>query len=137
MVNVKSLMVGDWVLHNGTPKKVITNLADSVALEDTDNGYGLTYERVRNEQMEPIPLTDEILAKNGFRRKRDFMQLGNFDKPRLILWHTEDNKILNHSKLECEIHHAKAGTHVHLQCEFVHELQHLLRLCKIEKDVVV
>jgi len=87
--------------------------------------------------IEPIPLTPEILEKNGFIKKKNFMQLGNFDNPPLIMWHLEEEKILHHLKHELEIHHAKNGIHVSINVEYVHELQHALRMCGIKKEIVL
>lgn len=84
----------------------------------------------------PIPITPEILEKNGFVNKKGrFMQKGNFDDPPLIMWHLVDDKILGHPKSQLEIHYGEKSMHVSLVCIYVHELQHALRLCGIEKEI--
>lgn len=130
MVNVKELMVGDWVLHNGTAKKVITNLADSVALEDTDNGYGLTYERVRGEQMEPIPITEEILAKNFAITKHGYQVCD--------CWKIWANPNYGYILATLVTDEFGGGSYEPcLPCRYTHELQQFLRLKHEAKEVVV
>lgn len=88
------------------------------------------------EYLEPIPLTPEILEKNGFVNKKGrFMQKGNFDVPPLILWHLVDDEILKHPKSQLEIHYGGKSIHVSLVCIYVHELQHALKLCEIDKEI--
>lgn len=89
-----------------------------------------------DEEFAGIPLTPEILKKNGFVSKKGrFMQLGNFDNPPLILWHLVDNPILRYLKGQLEIHHGAENNHVSFMCHYVHEFQHALKLCRIEKTI--
>lgn len=128
MIDVRSLMIGDWVMHNDTPKKVITNLADSVALENTD--YGLAYERVRGEQMEPIPLTDEILAKNFALTKHGY-QVCN-------CWKIWANPNYGYILATLVMDEFGGGSYEPcLPCRYAHELQQFLRLKHEEKEVVI
>ena len=82
------------------------------------------------DDFEPIPLTPEILEKNGF------------------VWNTYHNSL----QLVCGSTHIGWGFYPNclsvsdwaddannqissLNCKFVHELQHALRLCGIEKEI--
>lgn len=79
------------------------------------------------DYLEPIPITKEILEKNGFTRYgTDYILKGEhfgLDNP------SNPNNYLDNYWLRISI---KA---VHI--EHVHELQHALRLCGIEKEIVL
>lgn len=122
-------MIGDWYAFRGHPYKCTASDIASIA-ECEEKGA--------QTDISEIPLTPEILEKNGFVNKKGrFMQKGNFDDPPLIMWHLIDDKILGHPKSQLEIHHGEESIHVSLLCIYVHELQHALRLCGIEKEIVL
>ena len=72
-MKANELMIGDWVWYNNQPHQ-IRQLGIFGENRDGDdypavcvgkpNGVGLILER---NEIEPIPLTPEILEKNGFR----------------------------------------------------------------------
>ena len=120
-LNCKSLMVGDWVYntHNQKPEQVCEILERMVMLD-----YNDMYEY---DEIEPIPLTPEILEKNGFIHYTDFymwkeeslepIHLDNYDEDG---WRLR----INCDNIPCE-------------CKYVHQLQHALRLCGIKKEIVL
>lgn len=79
----------------------------------------------------------ELLEKNGWKVKKGFVQHGNFGDGPLMLWHTEENKILRNFTHELEISDLSSdkGCRVRIECNYVHQLQHALRLCGIEKEI--
>lgn len=138
----EDLMVGDWVLHDGEPYK-IRQLGIYGTTRDGDDypavcvgkpkGIGLIVER---DEISPIPLTAEILEKNDFIIKKKWAQIGNFGDSPLIMWHFADDPILGNYKTELEVHQNDTGkVHVRIPCKYVHELQHALRLCGINKNI--
>ena len=135
-LTAKDLMIGDYVIRKNVPNEflivdTIDSIRDIVYL-DLD-GLGIT-EKIEN--IEPIPLTSEILEKNGFIIKKKWAQIGNFGDSPLIMWHFVDDPILRDYNTELEIHQNDTGkVHVRIPCEYVHELQHALRLCGIEKTI--
>ena len=145
-MNINELMIGDFVYHEtyGTAKvESIDNdfgekpsvklISENIKHKD---GYQYGYVWAEMDEMFPIPLTPETLEKNEFVSKKGrVMQLGNFDNPPLILWHLVDDSILRHTKNQLEIHHGAENIHVSFMCHYVHELQHALKLCKIEKQI--
>jgi hypothetical protein len=141
-MKANELMIGDWVkFPGGTIDKIVDlpyvpgmGICARFAI-----GSSLSPSLPFSvDKIEPIPITPEILEKNGFVNKKGrFMQKGNFDDPPLILWHLIDDKILGHPKSQLEIHHGKESMHVSLVCIYVHELQHALRLCKINKEIIL
>lgn len=135
-MKANELMIGDWVQCRDEFNEVTGPYEIDLISNDEIAFKGEMFARVFNNSIEPIPLTPEILEKNGFVNKKGrFMQKGNFDVPPLIMWHLVDDKILGHPKSQLEIHHGEKSMHVSLVCIYVHELQHALRLCGIEKEI--
>ena len=138
-------MTGDWVrlqYNHFITEELVTK--DFQVTEIRDGGetnyiWGKDGNMGMVEHIQPIPLTVEILEKNGFVSKKGFMQKGNFGDGPLIIWHTEDNKILRHFTHELEISDLSSdkGYRIRFICNYVHELQHALRLCGIDKEIVL
>ena len=132
------LSIGDWVnvlnYHwDGSPK---TAQVDGITKKH--GTYYLQFGSALSAEIdmcEPIPITPEILEKNGWKVKKRFVQYGKFGCGLLMLWNTEDNKILrNLHKLDINDFSDK-GFRVRIECNYVHQLQHALRLCGIEKEI--
>ena len=112
-LHAKDLMIGDWVLntHNNPEKvqQIIANFNDELAIMlDGNCIYG-------SDEIAPIPLTAEILEKN-FPDTEILVWYGNEDK-----WH-----------IECP---AFEDLQVEIEIKYVHQLQHILRLCGFEKEI--
>lgn len=125
--NMKAIdfMGGDWVLINGTPHKVqAVDGVDNEIMAD-DELYTLAEDRYHSEdKVEGVPLTTEILKKNGFKDGQYFSELY------IQGWHViSDTRNLC---MECE-----RGRHMNIKCRCVHELQHAFDLVGINKDFVV
>ena len=96
------LQIGDWILYGDKPVKV---------LQLSENG--------KYSWVKPIPLTTEILEKNGWKETE--------------YWHEyQDNK----NTIQCclpELRGKINGIEIeHFKCEYVHQYQHLLRLCGLD-----
>lgn len=76
------------------------------------------------EYLDPIPITPEILEKNGWKEAQ--------------FWHEyQDGKNTIQSCLP-DMRGIINGVEIqHFKCEYVHQYQHLLRLCGIEKEIVL
>ena len=122
-MKASELMLGDWVLDTRTknPLRVNPFMAEMEVPE-----------------WEPISLTPEILEKNGFKRE-GVIELYN-------LYAGIDHRVTIHD--DKEYMNSVNEWHVHIDSEdycsianceltYVHELQHILRLCKIDKEIVV
>ena len=59
MINTKELTIGCYVKVNGEPHRVDEVFANAVGLEKLDNLF-------ISSDLEPIPITKELLLKNGF-----------------------------------------------------------------------
>ena len=121
------LMIGDWV-QGFVPDSYSTiygifNEGRIAIIAEPSK----TYIELSPEDVQPIPLTPEILEKNGFALDR----LGNY--------FPEDKRYdLEISEIEGDIYWTICwGDHSILRLRFVHELQHCLRLVGIEKKIVL
>lgn len=91
-----------------------------------EEDYG--FEDVNGEDIKPIPLTPEILEKNGWSKDLyDNEAYDNDDFEQLSLWEGADrNAWWWH-----------VGVELVIPLNFVHELQHALRLCNISKEIEI
>ena len=136
----EELMIGDWVYntHNRQAEQV-QEIGSGLVMLDYNDLY-------EYDEIEPIALTAEILEQNGFGLNET-----REDTPRYV-WFGESNRndtIVSVSFYEPPVHGVKALTKIDTDCshgcgvnnvhncdiEYVHELQHALRLCGIEKDI--
>lgn len=134
------LMIGDYVIRKNVPKEIlivdtIDSIRDIVYL-DLD-GLGIA-EKLEN--IEPIPFTPEILEKNFNSEKVDFE--GRHINT-LYTDHNEFYEITVHEyngglwEVEIdEIELSSLPTWRMYVCN-VHELQHALRLCNINKEIKI
>lgn len=111
------LMIGDWVYDTILKGNTRVEIISLVGIK------GDFHENIYNENtFEPIPLTPEILKRNGFINGEFYAES-----------HIEDWQIMS----DC-IHLAarsERGWCIDIPCRYVHELQHALRLCGIEKEI--
>ena len=151
-LTARDLMLGDWILAKGEVGQV--NLIDETA--DTPLIGIAPRDLVMIDKCEPIPLTPEILEKNGWevsRRKIDrsgrYVLIRPLKEKEWGLVATDDRTIIDFS-IGCE-EISDVGLKVSLFfCEltvkfggiidrvsYVHELQHALRLCGIDKEITL
>lgn len=125
-MEANELMIGDWVWYNNQPHQ-IRQLGIFGENRDGDdypavcvgkpNSIGLILER---NEIEPIPLTPEILEKNGFSEN----------------YREEDLSYAQSCGDVIGIHiYGTNGLMEEMYFKYVHELQHALRLCGIEKEI--
>ncbi|WP_091962938.1 hypothetical protein [Prevotella sp. tc2-28] len=130
-MKANELMIGDWVeCTYWTPSKQL-KVAEIRRIMDDEIKIGVYSDDLilifRQSEVKPIPITPEILEKNGFINYTDFymwkeeslepIHLDNYDEDG---WRLR----INCDNIPCE-------------CKYVHQLQHALRLCGIEKEIVV
>ena len=100
------LMIKDWVMV-----KVLSQIPNTYVLHTwAANDYS------RNLQVKPIPLTTEILEKNGWERNGIFMEK-KIDENTHLSWTDICGSVLSQ------------GNYYMCDCNYVHTLQHALRLC--------
>jgi len=92
------------------------------------------WEEVSMDAVEPVPITPEILEKNGFELKPDgwlWCKDGNEEQDYIFIQFRKGCEGVRN----CEINFINKARATFKQMFFVHELQNALRLCKIEKEI--
>lgn len=116
------LMIGDWVYCTFWIQKRIERVWELKRAADDELRVVIMDEVhlvFQEKYFEPIPLTAEILEKNGFIRDGESWWYQDF---RIVL-STSKGASLVCGRLK--------------NFAFVHELQHALRLCGIEKEISI
>ena len=108
-MEITELMVGDWV-YQDVPEQPYFQIEDYYDISDADD-------------FEPIPITPEILKRNGFVCLELEGKLTFVDNAHLAL--VSDKEFSGPYNI----------FHTQIMIEYVHELQHALRLCKIDKEI--
>lgn len=149
-MDVKELMIGDWVnflvdvvggdtendpqIEEYEPMKINTVASWGVDGEITSEVGAIC----SPEQLKPIPLTVEILNKNGFTTLIDVGDLTYYESADKRIKATNCEGMKNTGN-EWSIHIDTEDMCTMGYCEvtYVHELQHLLKLCGITKDIKI
>ena len=115
----KELMINDWVSDKYGYLMQITVVGDGCASFEDDEGNLCQLDDKCN-QPEPIPLTYEILKKNGWKDAEFWCeyQEGNNSIQACL---PDMRGRINGIEIE------------HFKCECVHQYQHLLRLCGLDE----
>ena len=150
-MTAKHLMIGDWVrvtndgsvplpgkIANMLPRagRVIGIECDSVQLDFVDFPFML-------DSIEPIPITHEILEKNGWKHefdKKDYMvkyDLAQHGKNCWMMWSVKEHNLdVQRQDEKLDMYNLKVSKVV-IPCDYVHQLQHTLRLCGIDKEITI
>lgn len=130
------LMIGDWVFDNFHQAKARVNTLTRallwVAVEEKDGFYD--DKQLRYEDVKPIPITEEILRKNGWEcNDEDTMfAIRTWSDGWLKLLGADDcgYRIVVTSDYDYE-----ESNNTPFILQYVHELQHALRLRRIENEI--
>ena len=114
-------MVGDLCCSgHGFPMQ-ITNIGDDYAYATFEGNEGDPWEfDDKDEQPQPIPLTPEILEKNGWEYTEYCHEY-------------RDDKNIIQCRLPYMVGRINGIDIEHFKCEYVHQYQHLLRLCGLDE----
>lgn len=129
-MRANELMLGDWVSHFDEGKNcVVTELRGrKVSVSFTNsNGKNKYSEPLPEMAFEPIPLTAEILGKNGFVKDK------TQDGEDFYAFWSEDSEYCIYLYLYGV--YFFLFDNINMQIKYVHQLQHALRLCSIEKEI--
>ena len=142
------LMIGDWVLINNTPHKIQAIDSIDAEIQSDDELYYVGEDRHHSEdKIEGIPITPEILEKNGWHfdlipYEKDLNECCgmSIDKH----WCYADTNIdislyfpimgVEMGRLDVNNHHLKRYLEFLLRDTlYVHEMQNNLRLCGLNE----
>lgn len=137
-MKANELMIGDWVYmeHNEdgiAPYKELTQWTKE------DFGFSDTFIEAH---IYPIPLTPEILEKNGFVARYAYSQ----KKWHIDIYNDFHRKVDDDGDITLNVYSERKmewrlsidtdrNERTVVYIRFVHELQHALRLCGIEKEI--
>lgn len=133
MVHAKELMLGDWVKKGNLFGRVFDiEQREKYAIVGVEFESG--YDVYDEDELGPVPLTPEILEKNGFGfTKSDFT-----DSVWNGWWIYKGLELATacldkEGNWPCFINIYDSN----IKCEYVHQLQHALKIAKIEKEIEI
>lgn len=147
-MDTEDLMTKDWVSFRGKPVRIEEISRPKQRVSVATNRMVAS---PKVSEIEPIPLTPEILEKNGFQVTYP-TRVGPTFGPK---WDIREKKFSIHIEFAgngtacLEIHNELAPKNEYGAADlitycrdwagelYVHELQHALRLCGIEKEIVL
>lgn len=153
-MKANELMIGDWFQYaDGNKKGTIVGIkCDPRYLEQEARlmlmDYNGKWHEKELDDTKPIPITPEILEQNGFLQNgvgsEELEELDADWTDDTYIWSEEktvDDKTMvsvyiDYPKDECIFEAYTPKTHIDgIRIRYVHELQHALKLCQIEKEI--
>lgn len=134
MIKTKELMLGNWVYAGAKTQfpMYVTGVFDDVAYLDFEGNEGDCFE-YKEEEMLPVPLTEEILLKNGFVNMSDYYK----DKEGNIFIRLGED-ITTSIRVKCLDRKPNkpilSKVNSFNKTKYVHELQNLLTLAGVEME---
>lgn len=134
MVNISKLMIGDWVETNPNCGKLACGIKSSIArvseigFSNSDGMY-VSFNGIKGRyydvEIEPIPITDEILEKNGFKKN-------NFNQ--YVLGKSDLGEEIYYEIGFIQLRYPNSYYSI-LSIGYVHEFQHMLNIFGIKKEI--
>lgn len=126
-MKAKEFMIGDWVIQDDNLQQnrtcQITGIYDNVVVDVTGEKVPL-----HESHIKPIPLTAEILEKNGFCPDEFSAYCFSFD----------DGTIrFSEHQYGWYCHIIRPYQRYDGVCNYVHQLQQALRLCGINHEIIL
>lgn len=130
---LQELSIGDWVAVDGKPYRVmsINGVTGLITLAGKGNPIGMG-------AIEAIPITPEILEKNGWLPPRNAIALDTW------WWTNGVDKAIEADEYEGEWYltiieqkEIQYRNRVGIGLKYVHQLQHALRLAGVEEDITL
>lgn len=129
----KEIMIGDWLLWDNTLPCIVTTVSCDY-IETTKCGITLA----ESHFLQGVPLTPKILEKNGFTVFLDFKDLVYYESDDKRIKATNSEGMKNTPNAwSIHIDTKDMSTMAYGEVTYVHEFQHLLRLCGIDKEVEI
>jgi hypothetical protein len=128
ILDISELMLEDWV-------KILNNKGEWIDNCKVDLNLLFSAENCISF-FEPIPLTPEILEKNGFEsiitvfNGLTYQYASKNEECRVRVF-INDKNIATGIEIDSKV------CWLNCDCSFVHELQHALRLCDVGKEIVL
>ena len=138
-MGTRNFMIGDYafVKPSGMLIKIAAVHHKKVAYHAVINK--LTW--VRESLLEPIPLVPKILEKNGFVKVEHYYPYPTYEykveslKFVVRVAFPKDSKTTERTKPFAEVD--AEWCWYNNDCEFLHDLQQVMRLCRIKKEIIL
>ena len=121
------LMIGDWVFNKHHKKYIQITPYDFFNHAHLPNGekyFASELKVISGRDFEPIPITKEILEKNGWEHR-----------PTGYVFHIDGGKSYDNTLWYIFNDNTFVVENAEFSIKYVHELQHALRLCGITKNI--
>lgn len=134
MIRAEELMLGDWLKYGKFDRIVkVTALYGSMVETNVVTPLFL-------DDLEPVLITPKILEKNGFKRKEEgesYTEYVSGDEHSIIEFVFYKESIYDvDTVLDCELGFVGGLDRIHhCHVKYVHQLQHALKLCGINKNI--
>ena len=127
------IMIGDWVRNDLDEIQQVQEIRS-----DSENSVMLAYGDFYGfDEIEPVKLTSPILERNEFHEESTGRFIARGLDGLLIKWEVVIRKSAESMYLDIEAYSAEYNNFSGAGFLFVHELQHALRLCGIEKEIIL
>ena len=139
-MKANELMIGDWVNKmesNNYIPVIIEGIYEYIHGSNVDYNFRNVRGNISIEGVEPIPVTPEILEKNGFVLKPDgwyWCDCEGIEDQNYIF--IQFRKGCDEVR-QCEINYVNKTQATYYQIKYVHELQHALKLSGVKKGIKV
>ena len=132
----EELQIGDWVYYKGNPIMVFEIDEPEHNINTEQDGYN-AIRCISIDEIQPIPLTPEILEKNGFMEYRYrqgdwFFVIENKENETLAIVSYDTSH-----RLEIESWDDFIGSFERGGIKYIHQLQQAIRLCGTNKEIIV
>ena len=128
-IKIQDLSVGDWVLNEGDKYKVMgITMFGELDLWNSSCAF-----RTNMENVEPIPITPEMLEKNGLRKLTDK------NNTHRIVYCSDEISLTSYQGNErwSVVIYSENGLIELVRCKvsYIHQLQHAFRLAGVKEEI--
>lgn len=140
MIKYSELMIGDWVLVDGTPRKVEAITKKKIGYHRKENEPRLYYAMLRD--VESIPLDEALVLKLGFTKRDVSYLMDDYFIHAMYDIRIGEEQFLNNEYGLTEFEEGGYFSFAANNCcwttmpiIYLHTLQHCFRLCGVNFDV--
>ena len=135
-MKANDLMIGDWVEWKHATEEKYHGIYKIATIEEgwvdfyDEEGYCCSQPY---DEIHPIPITKEFIEKNGYRFNDEVENGGDWEYYGIYkscIYRTSSGWYLWILVGEMD-----GGNQISLNINYVHEMQHALRLCGVEKEI--
>ena len=135
-LKISDLSVGDWVKCDSKIYQLTSISNDGEVELEFDDEYNYRCRGASVDDLKPIPITAEILEKNGWWVGRMHATL-RVDEHIDLEYYFHEHQLRKWycGKDERENHQVISEITMRCQCRYIHQLQYALRLAGVDKEI--